>query len=258
MTDTAEPASENLVRLSPRDEARLHLAVGLDLLVTRADEGVPVRPDVAPGDLLRHALDLQRRANQIVENAVVAERERGTTWDQIGEASNITRQSAHERWQGAVRSWASTGRTALPTDSQQSSLEYAAQVDRSYATRHPDDLRVVTGGLDATRFPGSREYEHSLRTPGTGLHARLKVLSAQARGLHEEFERLQEGDDSVTLAENRDRLAGLAEEQGLLYQQLVTHEPTLAEEHSAEANRYIETAKNARSYAAMLRDTAES
>lgn len=255
MTDTADTARETPVRLSPRDEARLELASKLDLLVQRADQGIPVRPAAAPGDLLGHALNLQHRVNSIVESAVIAERERGTTWDQIGEAVGITRQSAHERWQSTMNIWAITGRVSLPSDSHQSSLDHAADIDRTYMTRHPDEPNAVTSGLDATRFSGSREYEHSLRIPAAALHVTLRGLSARALGLDEEYDRLKaEEADKATLAENQDRSAQVSEERVRIYEQLVTLEPALAEEHSAQVSRFSKNAKTSRSFAALLRE----
>ncbi|MEU2380328.1 hypothetical protein [Streptomyces misionensis] len=256
MTDTAstepEPTREAL-HLSPRDEARLRLAMDLDLLVDNADHGIPVRPETAPGDLLRHALGLQSRVNRLVESAVVAERERGTTWDQIGEAAGITRQAAHERWRGAVRAWATTGRTCLPPSVSHSSLEYATMVDESYAQRHPDEPRAVSGGLDANRFPGSREYEHSLRSPGAALHARLADLATQFREVSDEYHRLVQLDDHGPLAENRDRAAEIEEERARVFDQLVTSEPSLADDHRAEADYHRNAAEGTRAYARRLR-----
>ncbi|MER7967270.1 hypothetical protein [Streptomyces ardesiacus] len=193
----------------------------LSQLVEHADRGIPVRPEVAPGDLLRRALGLQDRANRIVEAAVVAERERGTTWDRIGEAAGVTRQSAHERWQDSARSWAAIGRCTIPLNNPRSSLEYASMIDGFYAARHPDEPRAVSQGLDANRFPGSREDEQSLRTPA--------------------------------VAENRDQTAAIRDQRARVYEQLAACEPTLSEEHRADADRRREAAEEARLYATSLR-----
>lgn len=52
-------------------------------------------------DLL--GLYLQARAGLDVTREVVLQRRQGTTWQKIGEATGMTRQSAHERWAPAVR-----------------------------------------------------------------------------------------------------------------------------------------------------------
>ena len=52
-------------------------------------------------DLL--GLYLQSRAGLDVTREVVLQRRQGTTWQQIGAATGMTRQSAHERWAPAVR-----------------------------------------------------------------------------------------------------------------------------------------------------------
>src|SRR4051794_34212101 len=51
-----------------------------------------------PGELLEGAARLVAGAEQALRMAVVAERLRGTSWAQIGEALGVTRQSAHERY----------------------------------------------------------------------------------------------------------------------------------------------------------------
>src|SRR5882757_1949021 len=128
MTDAADgsasPAPSELHKLSPRDESRVALALTLRQAADAVLDAVPVEPDPAPGDLLRTALKLQRRMEDVVREAVVAERERGTTWYQIGEAVGITRQSAHEKWYSDIHGWAAIGRSALPPDLQ--TLEVAA------------------------------------------------------------------------------------------------------------------------------------
>ncbi|MFJ9378826.1 hypothetical protein [Streptomyces sp. NPDC101455] len=96
------PASPEPHRLSPRDESRVALALTLRQLADAVLDSVPVEPDPTPSDLLRTALKLQRRMDDVVREAVVAERERGTTWNQIGDAAGITRQSAHEKWYSDV------------------------------------------------------------------------------------------------------------------------------------------------------------
>ncbi|WP_326793955.1 hypothetical protein OHA79_51990 (plasmid) [Streptomyces sp. NBC_00841] len=255
MTDTtdtlAAPAvGDTPLRLSPRDESRLALAITVSLLGERALDATPVHEDIDPGDLLRTALDLLTRAEQVVARAVVAERERGTTWDQIGAAAGTTRQSAHEKWHPDVRSWAANGRSSL-SDSAKSSLEYAAEADATYARLRPTEPHAVTSGLDAVRFPGSQAYEQA--PPGATLHSRLQVLREEARALDTELKRLNTEDNPFPVADNRAAMAQNEEAIANVYDQFVTAELALAEEHRSEAERYRGCAQSNRDYAANLR-----
>ncbi|GAA2265962.1 hypothetical protein GCM10010232_67790 [Streptomyces amakusaensis] len=259
MTDTADTTlspAETPARLSPRDESRLALATSLRNLSDQVDEAVPVLPDPAPGQLLRTALDLLRQAEQIVGTAVIAERERGATWEQIGAAAGITRQSAHERWHADVRAWASTGRSALSPNSPRDSLDYAAQADRLYALRHPDRPHAISAGLDATRFPGSREYEQSLRAPGARLHAQIAELQQQMRAVYQADDKVKDSGAFRVRAINREKNAALNTTLADLYERLATAEPSLAEEHRAEAECRRQFAANNREHAELLRQDA--
>ncbi|MFJ4343341.1 hypothetical protein [Streptomyces sp. NPDC088915] len=239
MTDTTLPADAEHTtpgrRLSPRDESRLSYASTTYLLATKALAQVPVVPDPAPGDLLRSALDLLRRAEQVVESAVVAERERGTTWEQIGAAAGTTRQAAHERWYDDVRIWSVTGRSELPQNSPKDSLQVAAELDSLFGTLVPERTDAVTSGLDAIRFPGSQEYEASLRARATALRSRLDVLRKRSSELAGEKSRAATAGDSAAVATAAESKAACDQEISDLYRQLVSVEPSLAEEHLHEA-----------------------
>jgi hypothetical protein len=59
-----------------------------------------------PGEFVGQALRTLRNAEEVLRWAVVYERERGTSWDEIGEALGpITRQSAHRRFADQVEQW---------------------------------------------------------------------------------------------------------------------------------------------------------
>ncbi|MFC4463490.1 hypothetical protein ACFPH6_02510 [Streptomyces xiangluensis] len=268
----AVPATDKLHRLSPRDESRVALALTLRQLADAVLDAVPVEPDPEPGDLLRTALRLQRRVEDVVREAVVAERERGTTWYQIGEAVGITRQSAHEKWYGDVHAWAATGRSALPPDLK--TLDVAAEADARYAALRPERPQAITSGLDAVRFPGSHAYEASLRTRGSALHTRRMDLDAQADKLNDEYSTLHaqgpaapsaaDGDPLTLLTAyrghakavraNRLALAAVHDEIATVYDQLVTAEPSLAEEHRTQADWHRNASEQTRAYADLLRD----
>ncbi|MFJ3310044.1 hypothetical protein ACIPSA_44980 [Streptomyces sp. NPDC086549] len=272
MTDVAgtpsAPAAHELYRLSPRDESRVALALTLRQLADAILDAVPVEPDPAPGDLLRTALRLARRTEGVIREAVVAERERGTTWGQIGEVAGMTRQSAHEKWYGDIHAWAATGRSALPPHLK--TLEVAAEADARYARLRPARPQAVTSGLDAVRFPGSHAYEASLRARGSALHDRRTDLDAQATNLNDEYGILHSqgpaaapvGSDPLEIAAhrghaaavrvNRLAIAAVHEEIADVYDQLVTAEATLAEEHRMQADWHRNAAQQARAYADLL------
>jgi hypothetical protein len=272
MTDVAgtpaAPDADELRRLSPRDEARVALALTLRQLADAVLDAVPVEPDPAPGDLLRTALRLQRRVEDVIREAVVAERERGTTWYQIGEAAGMTRQSAHEKWYGDVHAWAATGRSALPPELR--TLDVAAEADARYARLRPDRPHAVTSGLDAVRFPGSHAYEASLRTRGSALHGRRTELDARATRLNDAYGTLHAqgpaaapvGGDPLVIAAhrghadavraNRLAIAAVHQEIAEVYDQLVTAEPPLAEEHRMQADWHRNASQQARTYADLL------
>src|SRR4051794_13463754 len=56
-----------------------------------------------PGELIDDALALLRQAEQVLRLAVAAERAAATSWQEIGERLDVTRQSAHERFAAAWR-----------------------------------------------------------------------------------------------------------------------------------------------------------
>lgn len=249
MTDTTADAAR---LLSPRDEARVSFALTAAQLADRILELMPVEPDAAPGELLRRTLALQDRIDHLHLRAVVAERERGTTWSQIAAAAGTTKQSAHERWAGHVAAWAHTGRSALPT---KSALDVAATLDQRYA-RMVDAERTdaVTSGLDAVRFPGSDVYERSQRERADALHARVAVLKEECAPLLAEFKRLKAEGPRCNPArvDNLTATAAIEDEIADLYEQLSGAEPALSDEHRGNVERYRQYAANNREYAALL------
>jgi hypothetical protein len=261
-------AAPDLHRLSPRDESRVALALTLRQLADAVLDAVPVEPEAEPGELLRTALKLQRRTEDVVREAVVAERERGTTWAEIGEVAGVTRQSAHEKWYGDVHAWAAIGRSALPPHLK--TLEVAAEADTRYAALRPDRPHAVTSGLDAVRFPGSHAYEAGLRVRGAALHTRRTKLDARATKLNEAYSALHAhgpanspiGDDPLAIdahrghadavRANRLAIAAVHSEIANVYDQLVTAEPSLAEEHRTQCDWHRNASAQARSYADLL------
>ncbi|MFH9871619.1 hypothetical protein ACH4NT_36780 [Streptomyces lydicus] len=250
-TDTPAPASTAPNDLSPRDESRVALARTAYLLARRAHDAMSTDPDAQPGDLLRQALDVERRARELVERAVIAEREGGTTWEQIAGAAGTTKQAAHERWSGEVKAWAALGRVigeARPT------MELARELDANFAQIdvRPRRTDAVSAGLDATRHPGSAAFEDARRTRGQQLHARLEELKQDGKRNAEEYERLREPSDrdgwlrlAANLTATADREAAIAQ----VYEELTGAEPALADEHRASAEQYRGYVDSSRDYA---------
>ncbi|WP_330346678.1 hypothetical protein OG858_47070 (plasmid) [Streptomyces europaeiscabiei] len=91
---------------------------------------------VTPGGFVREAAELIRLAEHAQRQAVIYERERGTSWEEIGEALGITRQSAHTKFTDPVKAW------RAPLD----------KPERRHPDGTPDDKRIPYGARYA---PGS-------------------------------------------------------------------------------------------------------
>ncbi|MFI9031164.1 hypothetical protein [Streptomyces sp. NPDC053560] len=260
MTTDLPEAAAGPRTLSPRDEARVRLADATWHLSSQARRSIPVDPDTPAGDLLCQALDLRRLAEAAVESAVIAERERGTTWEQLAQAAGTTRQSAHERWAGVVQSWARRGRISSSAPEVRT-LDTVAFLDAQYATPTGDPARTdaVSAGLDATRHPGSAAYEEAQRARGQQLHARREELTRDLRRCHEEYDRLKEPTDRtgwLRLAANCTATADLQAALAGVHEELMAAEPTLAEEHRAGAEERHQFAKQNREHAELALERA--
>ncbi|OEJ21237.1 hypothetical protein AR457_35840 [Streptomyces agglomeratus] len=240
--------------LSPRDEARIVFARHACLLSRDALALMPTASKTSPGDFLSGALELRRKLDHLIEAAVIAERECGSTWEQIAQAAQMTRQSAHEKWAPRVQAWATLGRQARSAGSTEHSMDTARWLDGQYERVWANEPEAVTAGLDATRHPGSDAYEAAQRKRGTHLHARLVELREQARTLDGQYHELKDAKDEDGLL----RLAGVLtstaanhDAQAAAYDQLVTAEPSLSDEHRGAAERQRGNAYDARQYALL-------
>lgn len=112
MDETNEPDERaRPPALTPVDEAMLARVQTLRDLTEAALRDVDVAyPIDDPGGLLRDALFVQRIADRLVDQAVIVERERGSSWSAIGNAAGISKQTAHERWNTKVGAWVMMGR----------------------------------------------------------------------------------------------------------------------------------------------------
>ncbi|MFF8293652.1 hypothetical protein ACF068_31210 [Streptomyces sp. NPDC016309] len=253
MTDTTDMPETPRV-LSPRDEARVRFAMDAERVARQTLDLLPIDPDAPPGERLRRTLALKELMDQLVEHAVIAEREEGTTWAQLATAAGISKQAAHERWAGAVTAWASGGRTLFPPDSEYSTLKTARRLDQVHADRHPDHPKdAVSSGLDAVRFPGAVAAEAARRERAQGLHHRLALLRDRLTVLHDEQRLLTEGDARPEArAAVLTRLADAEQEVADLYDELTGAEPELADDHRARAERSRANTVSCREYAELL------
>ncbi|WP_202462759.1 hypothetical protein [Streptomyces sp. SID8374] len=256
MTDTPDGPRV----LSPRDEARVLFAYEVEHLRRKALALLPVDPAAPRGERLRRTLALKQMVDELVEHAVVAEREEGTTWSQVAAAAGISKQAAHERWTGGVNAWAASGRSLFSRDSHHSTLDAAQQLDRVYADHDPEHPQhAVSSGLDAVRFPGTAAAEAARRERATGLHARLAVLSKQITPAYDEWSRLNDvGARPEARAEVLTRLAVLHEESAALYEELTGAEPELADEHRDSAEQARRNSGSRREHAELLADAART
>ncbi|MFJ8855182.1 hypothetical protein [Streptomyces sp. NPDC102437] len=264
MTDVPDTTAAEPQYLSPRDEARISFATRAFNLSTDVLDLIPVRPELPHGELLRQTLALRQAVDKLVDIAVIAERERGATWEQIGGASGTTRQSAHEKWSSDLTAWASNGRTSGHKKSPGTSMDRAKRIDHLYAALRPETADAVTAGLDAVRFPGSDVYERAQRPRAAALHARLIELRELKFTLHDQFKELTEEDESTlsddqieALAQNLTRTAETQDESAACYEELVAAEPALAEEHLASAQYQRQVAAESHKHAAAARRRRE-
>ncbi|MFF1399376.1 hypothetical protein ACFVZD_36960 [Streptomyces sp. NPDC058287] len=105
-TPEPDPATDRYA-YSRRALSRLVLSFEQRDLAERAAAGVPTDDAyAAPGELVEEAQTLVELSQQVLRWAVIHERQKGTSWEEIGERlGGITRQSAHERYKAAVDEW---------------------------------------------------------------------------------------------------------------------------------------------------------
>ena len=152
---------------SRRSLARLAFSMGAAQLADLARVRVPTTADSwgRPGELLNEARALVVAAEELVEKAVVFERESGTSWTVLGEVLGISKQGAQQKYGALVDDWAealdqSTHPTAngpatvyVPGEGSESPVQHAEQLD-AWVVRHaekpsrPQGKKPVSGGLD--------------------------------------------------------------------------------------------------------------
>ncbi|MFD3537277.1 hypothetical protein [Streptomyces sp. NPDC058664] len=171
---------------------------------------------------------------ELLSAAVVAEREQGLTPARIQEFTGS------RTWNEAVLRWARDGRcnrSGMPGPALAKSLDAWA------ADKTPGTPRLVTDGLDATRFPGSAQYEAHQRTRAEHLHTALaKVIQ----------ERAQAWDDLNALADDdadagvdhpvNVRVVAVCRNLAEIYRDLALAESAFSHEYEAEASTFTRAA----------------
>lgn len=105
--DAKQEAATDRYAYSRQALSRLVLSFEQRDLAERAAAGVPTDDAFTrPGELVEEAQTLVELAQGVLRWAVIHERQKGTSWEEIGERlGGITRQSAHERYKEAVEEW---------------------------------------------------------------------------------------------------------------------------------------------------------
>lgn len=87
--------------------ARLALSAAAADLAEVAAALVPTIGRARPGDHVSLAAQLLDQARDVLDRAVVYEHDHGTSWREVGEQLDVTKQSAHERFGTVVADWES-------------------------------------------------------------------------------------------------------------------------------------------------------
>ncbi|MFG3207960.1 hypothetical protein [Streptomyces sp. NPDC048192] len=188
MEEDTEPAErEQPPALAPADEAMLARAHTLYEITEAALRDVAqTYPADDHGSVLRDALFIQGLAEQLVDQAVVAERERGASWADIGEAASSSRQSAHERWASDVAAWVLMGRKRTgigrgPADPE----AHARDLDAWYSGLLGGADRPISRTLPSLRDEDARRQADARRAEVPRLNRRLDELRRETLDAYE-------------------------------------------------------------------------
>lgn len=123
---------------------------------------------------IEDALRLRWMQERVVAATVVAQRKAGLSWEDIAEAAEITRQSAHAKWSAAERDFDTRYREGLhraahggPTpgegETQRDTVEYRARRLDEWTVRHREPARLDTGPTPVTdRLRRMNMFEESM------------------------------------------------------------------------------------------------
>ncbi|MGW4697976.1 hypothetical protein ACWEO1_37000 [Kitasatospora cineracea] len=114
-TDTAagiDPRTLAPGDFTASDRARLELAITVKGLAQKLGDTAAMLAEAlaVAGDYARRARILENTFSTLIDAAVVAERVRGTGWEQIGKPFYLDAAGAEKRWGGVVERWNSETR----------------------------------------------------------------------------------------------------------------------------------------------------
>lgn len=227
----AAPAPE---ALAPLEEAYLAHASELRALVGELLTLFPLGPrrHDEPGRGLTDALWLKSSVDRLVAAAVVIERERGASWEEIAAAADTQKQNAHRKWAPLVRGWAVvSGRRHLDAAGRGGPAAYAAELDGWFAAL-TGEQGAFTDGL--TDDPGARPAAAADRTQARALRRRLDELHAEREDAWRDVAAAL-GEPGRNSATERERWAAAHQDTAAVYDQLADVEPVVAEDHRAAA-----------------------
>jgi hypothetical protein len=106
---SSDPAGPADITHPRRALARLALSHAATELADRAAALVPTVSDgyARPGEHTEQADQLAAIAREVLDRAVVFDRDRGASWADVGAALDVTRQTAHERFAPVLTEWES-------------------------------------------------------------------------------------------------------------------------------------------------------
>ncbi len=218
MAEHADP-----ITYSRASRARVAFALACKNLSNYARGAVPTNSDrhVRPGEFVEMAARVVSDAQHALQLAAVLERERGTSWEDIGDALEISKQAAHGRFAGAHERW----RQQLAEPWAPDRGELGAE-DPATWTRRLDEW-VIRHREHTDPDPGEHPVSGNLRE--ASLAEQIDMALAEVRALQE-----RERDSTATPSQRRAWFQRKAE----LFERLAATEP--------REPAYAEAAANAR------------
>lgn len=216
--------------------ARLALAHEAAYLSDRSAAVVPTKNDAwsHPGETVGLAAELVEQAQEVLTRAVLYERQKGTSWEAIGEQlDGITKQSAHGRYKEAEQEWKAS--LAEPFYPAPPGRPPEARLHEAALEPTPTGRRLDTWTRE--HLPRHRDEEH----PVTGHLTHLSTPEELVQVL-DSIRHLQETD------------AGPGERAAVIERKAALLERIAVEDGSPEA---AQQAEEARAYAAVLRQGAQ-